>query len=143
MTKEKIKKLESMGFKVTTTRDWLQLSVEEEKVIEMRVALAAELEKMRKEAGLTQAQLAKKLGTKQSGVARMINNPLVDCGRQDRRGNAFTVRSSKSTRARMSAGNWTNCLRKAQGAAPDVGRKWCAEGRQAQERRLASIALLL
>ena len=75
MTKEKIKKLESMGFKVTTTRDWLQLSVEDEKVVEMRVALAAELEKMRKEAGLTQAQLAKKLGTRQSGVARMINNP--------------------------------------------------------------------
>ena len=75
MTKEKIKKLEAMGFKVTTTKDWLRLSVEEEKVIEMRVALAAELEKMRKEAGLTQAQLAKKLGTKQSGVARMINNP--------------------------------------------------------------------
>ena len=75
MTKEKIKKLEAMGFKVTTTKEWLQLSVEEEKVIEMRVALAAELEKMRKESGLTQAQLAKKLGTKQSGVARMINNP--------------------------------------------------------------------
>ena len=75
MTKEKIKKLESVGFKVTTTKDWLQLSVEEVKVIEMRVALAAELEKMRKEAGLTQAQLAKKLGTKQSGVARMLNNP--------------------------------------------------------------------
>ena len=43
----------------------------------MRVALAAEIEKMRKEAGLSQAQLAKKLGTRQSGVARMINNPAT------------------------------------------------------------------
>jgi len=75
MTKEKVKKLESMGFKVTSTKDWLQLSIEEAKVVEMRVALAAELEKMRNEMGLTQAQLAKKLGTKQSGVARMLNNP--------------------------------------------------------------------
>ena len=64
-----------MGFRVTTTKDWLNLSIEEEKVIEMRVALAAELERMRKEKGMTQAQLAKRLGTKQSGVARMINNP--------------------------------------------------------------------
>ena len=75
MNKEKIKKLESMGLKVTTTKDWLKLSVEEEKVVEMRIALAAELEKMRKEKGMTQAQLAKRLGTKQSGVARMINSP--------------------------------------------------------------------
>ena len=75
MNKEKIKKLEALGFKVTTMKDWLKLSIEEEKVIEMRIALAAELEKIRKEKGLTQAQLAKRLGTKQSGVARMINSP--------------------------------------------------------------------
>ena len=75
MDKAKIKKLERAGFRVTTTKDWLQLTPTDEKLIEMRMALAAELESLRKEMGLTQAQLAKKLGTKQSGVARMINNP--------------------------------------------------------------------
>ena len=75
MKDDKIKKLENAGFKVTDAFEWLGLSREERTVVEMRVALAAELEKMRKEKGLTQAQLAKRLGTSQPGVARMINTP--------------------------------------------------------------------
>lgn len=43
MTKEKLEKLKARGFAVTTTRDWLKLSLEEEKVIEMRIAFAANL----------------------------------------------------------------------------------------------------
>ncbi len=75
MTKEKRAKLEAAGFKLTDTKDWIGLTIEESKIVEMRVALAKELEKMRKEKGLTQAELARRVGTKQSGIARMINSP--------------------------------------------------------------------
>lgn len=75
MTKEKKEKLETAGFVVTNATDWLGLTDEESKIVEMRVALAKEIEKLRIEQGLTQSALAKRLNTKQSGVARMINNP--------------------------------------------------------------------
>lgn len=75
MTKEKKAKLEEAGFVVTSATNWLGLTDEESKIVEMRVALAKEIEKLRVEQGLTQAALAKRLNTKQSGVARMINNP--------------------------------------------------------------------
>jgi len=75
MTKEKRARLEAAGFTLTDTKDWIGLTIEEAKIVEMRVALAAEVEKVRKEKGLTQVQLAKRMGTKQSGVARMINSP--------------------------------------------------------------------
>jgi len=75
MDKAKRAKLEAAGFTLTDTKDWIGLTIEENKIVEMRVALAAEVEKVRKEKGLTQMELARKLGTKQSGVARMINCP--------------------------------------------------------------------
>lgn len=75
MTKEKRAKLEAAGFTLTDTKDWIGLTIDENKIVEMRVALAAEVEKVRKEKGITQLQLAERMGTKQSGVARMINNP--------------------------------------------------------------------
>lgn len=75
MTREKRAKLEAMGFKLTDTKDWIGLTVEECRIVEMRVALAQELEKIRKEKGITQGELARRMGTRQSGVARMVNNP--------------------------------------------------------------------
>lgn len=75
MNKEKRAKLEAAGFTVTDTKDWIGLTIDENKIVEMRVALAAEVEKVRREKGLTQNQLAQRMGTKQSGVARMLNNP--------------------------------------------------------------------
>ena len=75
MTREKRAKLEAAGFKLTNTKDWIGLTIEENRIVEMRVALAQELEKVRKEKGITQGELAKRMGTKQSGIARMINNP--------------------------------------------------------------------
>ena len=54
MTKEKRAKLEAAGFKLTDTKDWIGLTIEESRIVEMRVALAQELEKIRKEKGITQ-----------------------------------------------------------------------------------------
>ena len=75
MTREKRAKLEAAGFKLTNTKDWIGLTIEESRIVEMRIALAQELEKIRKEKGITQGELARRMGTKQSGIARMINNP--------------------------------------------------------------------
>ena len=75
MKEAKKKILEANGYKVTDSADWLGLSKEETQLVEMRVALALELERVRKAKGITQAELARRVGTKQSGVARMLNNP--------------------------------------------------------------------
>lgn len=75
MTEKKKKILEANGYRVVDSADWLGLSNEEAQIVDMRVALAQELERVRKAKGITQAELARRVGTKQSGVARMINNP--------------------------------------------------------------------
>ena len=75
MTEAKRKILESKGYSVTDSADWLGLSKEEAQIVDMRVALAQELERVRKAKGITQAELARRVGTRQSGVARMLNNP--------------------------------------------------------------------
>ena len=75
MTEAKKKVLEAKGYRVTDSADWLGLSREEAQVVDMRVALAQELERVRKAKGITQAELARRVGTRQSGVARMLNNP--------------------------------------------------------------------
>jgi predicted XRE-type DNA-binding protein len=75
MTEKKKKMLEANGYRVVDSADWLGLSNEEAQIVDMRVALAQELERVRKAKGISQAELARRVGTKQSGVARMINNP--------------------------------------------------------------------
>ena len=44
-------------------------------LVDIRLALAEQLEEVRKEKGISQAQLAARMGTKQSGIARMVNRP--------------------------------------------------------------------
>ena len=49
----------------------IQQFPEDEAIVEFRVALTKKLSRLRKEKGLTQAQLAKMIGSSQSRVAKM------------------------------------------------------------------------
>jgi len=75
MKATKKKALESAGYNMTDAAEWLGLSPEEAAIVNMRVNFAMEIERVCKEQGITQKSLAEKIGTRQSGVARMLNNP--------------------------------------------------------------------
>jgi DNA-binding XRE family transcriptional regulator len=67
-TKERLRKA---GFVETTVSEFLGLTPEEEALVETRVALTRKLRQVREEKGLTQAQLARLIGSSQSRVAKM------------------------------------------------------------------------
>jgi predicted XRE-type DNA-binding protein len=71
MDSKKLKKLKAMGGRVTTAQKFLGLSDLDMAVVEIRVALATALQQRRKQAKLTQAQLAKTMQSSQSRVAKM------------------------------------------------------------------------
>ena len=75
MKATKKKALESAGYNMTNAAEWLGLSPQEDAIVNMRVNFAMEIERICKEQGITQKALAEKIGTRQSGVARMLNNP--------------------------------------------------------------------
>ena len=63
--------LEARGFKETTVGEWLDLTPEQVEVIEMRVALATKLRKLRERRHMTQTDLARSLATSQPRVSKM------------------------------------------------------------------------
>lgn len=71
MKKEKIKKLEKRGWKVGSVADFLKLSRDEEEYIEMKLALSNYFQELRKKRRLTQAQVAEKIKSSQSRVAKI------------------------------------------------------------------------
>lgn len=71
MDKKKQKALEAKGYRVGTVNEFLGLSDEEAAYIELKLALGLALAKRRKENKITQTQLAKKLGSSQSRIAKM------------------------------------------------------------------------
>jgi transcriptional regulator with XRE-family HTH domain len=73
MDPEKRRKLEGYGYVVTTAAEWLGLTQAESHQIEIALALRFLLRSLRKRAGLTQAQAAKKLKTSQSRFSKMEN----------------------------------------------------------------------
>ncbi len=75
MDSKKREKLQAAGYCVTDAADWLGLTPQERALVNMRVSLALEIERLRKERHLTQEALAAKIGTKQAGVARMLGSP--------------------------------------------------------------------
>lgn len=71
MKEMKKKKLETKGWKVGSTQDFLGLSDEEYAYIELKLALSRSLKERRQEKGLTQEDLAKLMGSSQSRIAKM------------------------------------------------------------------------
>ena len=71
MREEKRRRLEARGWKVGTTEEFLRLSPEESAYIELKVRLGMGLHEWRRRRRLTQADLAKRLQSSQSRVAKM------------------------------------------------------------------------
>jgi ribosome-binding protein aMBF1 (putative translation factor) len=71
MRKEKRERLKAAGWRVGDASDFLGLTKEEAAFVEMKLALADSVRRRRQAGRLTQTQLAKKLGSSQSRVAKM------------------------------------------------------------------------
>ena len=71
MRKQKRKRLKAKGWRIGTVKEFLGLSDEESAYIELKVKLAAGLKQRRQQQGLSQLELAAKLQSSQSRVAKM------------------------------------------------------------------------
>ena len=71
MRKQKQKRLQAKGWKVATVKEFLGLSNDESAYIELKIKLAAGLRQRRQQKGLSQLDLAAKLQSSQSRVAKM------------------------------------------------------------------------
>lgn len=78
MKAEKRRKLEAAGWRLGDARDFLELSSSEAEFVEIKLALARRLRQIREEHHWTQAELAKRVGSSQSRVAKMeAGDPTV------------------------------------------------------------------
>ena len=71
MDAAKRRRLEEAGFRVGSVTDFLGLSAEQSELIKIRLALTSALKKQRGKGHLSQSQLAEKIGSSQSRVAKM------------------------------------------------------------------------
>jgi ribosome-binding protein aMBF1 (putative translation factor) len=71
MDKKKQKRLEAVGWRVGDASDFLELSPEEAEYVELKLALGSYLREVRRDRRWTQTQLAHRLGSSQSRVAKM------------------------------------------------------------------------
>lgn len=71
MKGEKKRRLEKGGWSVGSAYDFLEMDEEERAYVETKIALARALRERRRHEQLTQSQLAERLGSSQSRVAKM------------------------------------------------------------------------
>ncbi len=71
MREEKRRRIEAKGWRVGSTRDFLGLSAEEAAYVELKLKLADGLRQRRRRRRLTQVELARKVRSSQSRVAKM------------------------------------------------------------------------
>jgi len=71
MDASKRERLEKAGYRVSTVAEFLGLSAEESELIEIKLALTHALRKQRATSGLSQTEVAERIGSRQSRVAKM------------------------------------------------------------------------
>jgi DNA-binding XRE family transcriptional regulator len=71
MNSTKRKSLEAKGWKVGNVQEFLNLSTEEAAYIELKLALSRNVQEYRKAKRLTQTELARRIKSSQSRVAKM------------------------------------------------------------------------
>lgn len=78
MNAAKRKRLEAAGWSIGTAAEFLELSPEEAAFVELKLRLSESLRKRRTRQNLSQTQLAKKIRSSQSRVAKMeAGDPTV------------------------------------------------------------------
>lgn len=78
MKAEKRRKLEDGGWQVGDAADFLGLNASDAEFVEIKLALARKLRQLREDHHWTQAELAKRVGSSQSRVAKMeAGDPTV------------------------------------------------------------------
>src|SRR5712691_13174930 len=71
MNAAKSKRLRAAGWKVGSTKDFLRLSDEEAALVELKLSLAGALKQARQKRRLSQVDLAQRMGSSQSRVAKI------------------------------------------------------------------------
>ena len=71
MNTAKLKRLKAAGWKIGGAKDFLQLSDEEAMLVELKLTLSDAIKQVRQKHGLSQIELAKKMGSSQSRVAKI------------------------------------------------------------------------
>ena len=71
MKRAKRQRLEAKGWKIGRTEDLLQLTDDEIAYIELKLALSVRLKSMREQRAMTQVELARRITSSQSRVAKM------------------------------------------------------------------------
>jgi len=71
MNAAKLKRLRAAGWKVGSTKDFLKLSDEEAALVELKLSLAGALKQARQKRRLSQVDLAQRMGSSQSRVAKI------------------------------------------------------------------------
>ena len=71
MEKSKRKRLEKAGWRLGTAGEFLGLTKVEDALVEMKLVLGTRLRKAREQHQMTQTDLAKRIGSSQSRVAKM------------------------------------------------------------------------
>ncbi len=67
----KLKRLQAAGWKVGSAKDFLRLSDEEAMLVELKLSLINAVKQSRQKHGLSQSDLAKRIGSSQSRVAKI------------------------------------------------------------------------
>lgn len=71
MDAEKRKRLEDAGFRIGTVAEFLGLTPEQNELVEVKVALSSAVRQQRHTSSLSQSQLAERLSSSQSRIAKM------------------------------------------------------------------------